>query len=195
MAESRYIPLRTDKFRIAYEAMRGIASKTLPPESETKLALLVKGYEKIYDATTEALKKNELANGRKIGMRTVMTPLGEARRERITAVLLQIKLPPKDCLIKKSDLPKRDEDALDKDIDNRQATAFLVSQLGPFYDHEATGEKKEVLETDLDAESLAALEAANSDEIEVPKGDLMPDTDKVVPLAPSGERISQELQS
>ena len=166
MAESRYVPLRTDKFRIAYEAMRGIASKALPTaESEMKLSLLVKSYEKVYDATTEALKKNETANGRLVGSRTALTPLGITRRDRIVAVTLQIKLPPKDCLVKKSDLPKVDTDAPEKDIDNRQATAFLVSQLGPFYDHEASGERKDLLDTELDAESLAALDAANAEDI------------------------------
>lgn len=190
MAESisRIVPIRTDKFRIHYEAMRGFATKTLPPESETKMALLVKSYEKTYDATTAALKKNETANGRMVGSRLILTPLGQARRDRIAAVILQVKLPPKDCLVKKSDLPKPDADALDKDIDNRQSTAFLISQLGPFYDHEVTGEKKELLETDISEESLKLLDAANSDEIDPAVVAAIKTPEEVAPISEDAQR-------
>lgn len=183
MAESRHLSIRTDKFRVHYEAMRGLAAKTLPAESETKLALLVKSYEKVFDATTAALKKNEDTNGQKRGHRVILTPVGEARRDRIAATQIMVKLPPKDCLIKKSDLPKLD-DAAEKDMENRNGTAWLVSQLGPFYDHEVSGEKKEMLETELDAESLAALEAANVDDI--PVRDLPADTEATAVL---GQRM------
>jgi len=168
MTDARHVSIRTDKFRIAYEAMRALASKALPTaESEMKFALFVKSYEKTYDATTAALKKNEDATGRKIGNRTQLTPAGEARRDRIAAVLLTVKLPPKDCLVKKADLPKHDDEA-DKDVDNYGAVALLASHLGPFYDHEVSGEKKELLDTELDADSLAALDAAYSEAIDAP---------------------------
>ena len=51
------LTIRTDKFRAAYIAMKQIAAKTLRPESEVKLALLVKAYEKTFDATEDVLRK------------------------------------------------------------------------------------------------------------------------------------------
>lgn len=169
MAEPRIVPIRTDKFRIHYEAMKAIAMKAVPPgESEMKYALLIRGYEKIYDATTDRLRENETKNAKKIGMRTMLTAAGEVRRDRIAAVVLQIKLPPKDCLIKKTDLPKSEADALEKDVENRTGTAYLASQLGPFFDYEVAGEKRELLDLTLDDGSLAALDAASTDAVELP---------------------------
>ena len=183
-SEKRSTQMRTDKFRVAYDAMKGIASKTLPIESEVKLALLVKSYEKMYDATTAVLKKIEQAYGREIGSRTILNAAGIARRDRFAATLITVKLPPVGKLIVRADLPKKSDD--DTDATNRQATAFLVSQLGPFYNHEATGADKELLDTELDADSLAALEATLEGE-DAPVNRVAPFTADVITMPAAAE--------
>lgn len=186
MSDDRQVKVRTDKFRTHYEAMQGIGAKTLEPESQTKVALLLASYDKVYAATTTNIQQNETANGRLIGSRRILNAEGLARRERLNAVVLNIKLPPKSCLIKKADLPIKDADAGEKDLANRNGVAFLVSQLGPFFDHEVTGEKREMLDTDLDQESLDALKAAMTDAIDLPaepKVIAVPLADELEPVA------------
>lgn len=170
MSETKIIKMRTDKFRIAYEAMKEIAGKTLPEASEVKLALLVKAYEKTYDATSTVFKKVEAKFGRRVGRMTVLSPEGIVRRDRIAETLISVKLPL--SLIVREDLPKKSEE--EDDTKNRAATALFMALLGPFYDHKATGTDKELLATDLDADSLAALEAAADDEVSAEAVALVP---------------------
>jgi hypothetical protein len=152
------VTMKTEKFRTIHEAMSGIAAKMLPPDSEVKLSLLVGSYQLMYDKTTVVLKKVEEKYSRMIGRERILTQEGAVRRDRILATPITVRLPVKSLLITRADLPVKSDDA--DDAKNRQAVALLVGALGPFYDHGSKDETKAMLDTDLDADSLAALEAA-----------------------------------
>lgn len=157
--DRKIVPMRTEKFRIAHEAMSGIASKTLAPESEVKLALLVAAYQKMYDGTTVVLKKVEEKHSRMVGRERILSADGIVRRDRVLATMIMVKLPK--ILITRGDLPAKGDD--DDDAKNRQSVAWLIAALGPFYDHGKSEETLDLLDTALDADSLAALEAAGDD--------------------------------
>ena len=171
MSTLKQATLKISKFRMAIDAMKNIAAKTLGVDSETKMALLVKAYEKPYDATTDVLKKVEVKFSRRIGRADVLSPEGVRRRDAILDRQITIKLPVK--LITKADLPAKVDG--EDDASNRQATALWVSALGPFYDHEAKADDKELLDQDMDADELKAIDAiADEDESVV----------AIVPVAP-----------
>lgn len=159
------VPMRTDKFRTAFDGARTIASKTLPTDSETKMSLIVASYTKIFDATTTVIKKIEDKHGRVVGRMTVLDAAGIKRRDRVMATILKIRLPAK--LINSDDLPKKSDG--DDDVQNRAATAMLVAALGPFYDHRAKGADAEMLALDADEDMLASLNAAAEEADDDPK--------------------------
>jgi len=160
--ELKIVPMKTEKFRVAYEAMQRIAAKTLAPESEVKLALLVAAYQKTYDGTTAVLKKIEAAHTRRVGRQDLLTPEGVVRRDRVLATSIMVKLPK--ILIVRGDLPAKDD--APTDAENRQSVAWLAAALGPFYDHGPDG--KELLGFALDDDALAALEAAADAPVDAP---------------------------
>lgn len=181
--ESKIVSMKTEKFRIAYEAMQGIAAKTLAPESEVKMALLVAAYQKMYDKLTDVIKKVEAAHTRRMGTRDVLTPEGVVKRDRMLATKINVKLPK--VLIVRGDLPVKDD--APTDAQNRQSVALLAAALGPFYDHGAGADAKELLAVDLDDEALSALEAAGNEPVEA--SSLQPDPANAVaaPLADAPE--------
>jgi hypothetical protein len=158
MSDSRSIRIKTDKFRLAYNAMRQLAAKANDAGSELKYTFAVAAYEKHFDATTTVLTANETKYSRPTARGKVLTAEGEARQARILAVMLPITLPPDDLLFTKDDLPKKTDE--EGDIANRTANALWAAQLGPFYDQKLTGEKKALLEQDITLDALKALEEA-----------------------------------
>ena len=179
------VTMRTEKFRTIHEAMTGIAAKLLPPDSEVKLSLLVGSYQVMYDKTTAVLKKVEEKCSRVVGRERILTLDGITRRDRILATPISVRLPVKSLLITRADLPAKSDDA--EDAKNRQAVALLVAALGPFYDHGSKEESKTMLDTDLDDDSLAALEAAGADEVDIParRGEELPQDAAALALVPN----------
>jgi hypothetical protein len=158
MSESREIKMAVDKFRIAYTAMRQLAAKANDGPSELKYLFGVAAYERKFDATTKVLQGIETNFSRPTPRGKVLTTEGEKRQARVLASMLTITLPPVSELFTKDDLPKKADE--EGDIANRTATALWAAQLGPFYDHKVTGERKALLDQDVSADELAALDAA-----------------------------------
>lgn len=158
-AADRKIKVRTDKFVDHFNALKGHAAKCLPTaEAEMRAALMVAAYQPTFDRIGETGKKLEkkYVVQDQGGKPRIVDALGLARkREELNAVLLTITLPPK--LITKADLPKVTDDK--GDLENRAQQALLMAQLGPFFDWEAKGEDKRLLEAGVDEATDAALDA------------------------------------
>lgn len=165
MSESKIVSMKVEKFRIAYEAMQQLGAKTLAPESEVKVALLLAAYQKMYDKLTEAFKKMEAAHTKRLAAgRDVLTPEGVVKRDRMLATSINVKLPK--ILIVRGDLPVKDD--APTDAQNRQSVALVASALGAFYDHGSASETKELLAVDLEDGALDALLAAANEPVEAP---------------------------
>lgn len=157
MTDQKTLQISVNKFRLAYNALNGLGLKTLPnPEAEMRVALMVKGYQKTFDATESVRKKIEAAHKKKVEGKEKFVNIIEMQKkfEAFDAQMITIKAPRK--LITKDDLPKTvGKD--DEDEKNRAQNAAIMAQLGPFFDFQATGEDAEFLDGDMNDEELAAL--------------------------------------
>src|ERR1017187_6393398 len=122
MSEAREIKIRVDKFRVASNAMRQLAAKSLAAESELKFPFSLAAYERFFDATTKVLQKIDADFSRPTPRGKVLTTEGEKRQARVLASMLTIKLPPAGELFMRDDLPKKADE--EGDIANRAASAL-----------------------------------------------------------------------
>lgn len=126
--------MRTDRFRVAYGALKALAGKRLSNLAvEMKYTYVIQRWTSIYDATESHIKKAQLdfiQKGDKDGKSGIMDALGmQIALAAVHAEEISVSLPK--VKFGKDDLPKELDG--EKGDENRTGVAVLAAELGPLF--------------------------------------------------------------